>query len=344
VTHRVNILCSFEYLRKLEGLHTVALGLSDVVNILVDSGAFSIFMAKGKKAEPFTLQDYIKACQESYHGRVWEYIQLDVIGDAAATETNLQEMVRAGLTPMPVFVMARNDFQDAERLAELNPRSRICVAGGVGTKYDYICQRYQKVYAGSGGKAQIHGLGFVRFPQMFQVPIASVDCSSYITGARYGVFQIFDLEKVRRSKDGDGSPFTGLVRDKVRRYLTRYTNGDRKPELLSILQRCREVGLTTDVLADDQHWKGQNSLASLATCAAHLQFSRYCDTQNRRYFLAVANHLFFHNILACLETLRGTSFDYMQARAAHARWEQLYKTDRAEYLCRARETFAKGIQ
>ena len=58
------------------------------------------------------------------------------------------------------------------------------MAGGVFSSTEWMMAKYNKIYELSGAK--IHGLGFVKHPQMWQCDLFSVDSSSWMQGQRWG--------------------------------------------------------------------------------------------------------------------------------------------------------------
>jgi hypothetical protein len=185
-SHKPNILLSHAHLRESKGkvktlLPLLAkLSLAGHINLLIDSGAFTAFSS----GNPIPVSEYIEWCKEFYEKCAWQYIGLDVVNQPAETSKNLKAMTDAGLRPMPVQVMGER-LENVRDLVEINPH--ICVSGGVTQPVDFMMQRYKACYDISEGKARIHGLGFVKWPQMWQVPLFSVDSSSWMQGQRWGV-------------------------------------------------------------------------------------------------------------------------------------------------------------
>lgn len=68
------------------------------VDLFLDSGAYSAMT----QAVNINLQDYIDFVKK-HLDYISVYANLDVIGDAEASEKNLREMMRQGLTPLPVY-------------------------------------------------------------------------------------------------------------------------------------------------------------------------------------------------------------------------------------------------
>lgn len=86
-------------------------------DLFLDSGAHSV----ASRGVEISIDDYIKFCHE-HASMLTSYVQLDVVGNQAATRENLEIMERAGLRPLPVYTAA----------APLTELERLC------ERYDYI--------------------------------------------------------------------------------------------------------------------------------------------------------------------------------------------------------------
>lgn len=173
-SRRLNILISHAHLRNnranAEVLYPLLVELSrrGLLNLLVDSGAFTAYTT----GRPIPIEEYISWCKNIYADTAWQYIALDAVANPAGTRSNLNKMLAEGLKPMPVQVM-NEDLVKVKELVEINPF--ICVAGGVTQPIPFMQARYKKLFELTEGKARIHGLGFVKLPEMWQVPLFSVD-------------------------------------------------------------------------------------------------------------------------------------------------------------------------
>jgi hypothetical protein len=183
---KLNVLYSYAYLRSNKALETELLLLSEkgLINLLIDSGAFTAH----NSGNPIDLPAYIEACKR-YDGRCWQYVALDVIEDKEQTQENLNLMAKANLKPMPVLT-TDEDVSMAMDMVAFNPH--IGVPGGTRTKGDWMKQRFQQVDKVTDGYAKIHGLGYVTFPEMYQLPLKTVDSSTWTMGRRFGRVHYFD--------------------------------------------------------------------------------------------------------------------------------------------------------
>lgn len=263
---RLNLLFSQTYLQTDGPMLEITLGLSDLTDILIDSGAHSNYhiwrqRLNGKKPsnKPVDLASYIKACKSLYDGRVWEYIMLDVVKDPAQSDANLQEMLRHGLTPMPVMVIG-DPISRASRLKKTN--RRVAVAGGVnyGGKH-HIHERFQEINDQAG--VAIHALGYGRYPDTLTLPIASADASSWCSGQQYGYINRYDYRTgFSRIRWIDLKPDSSLSPSKRREWL-RYM--------------IHDLRMTREMILDPATYRGPSGLPNLTTVHAYIRFAHQCS-------------------------------------------------------------------
>ena len=148
------------------------------IEILLDSGAFT---AKTLGLE-IKLSDYCTFLDE-YGSRLFRYLALDVVGDPAATDVNLKEMIRAGYKPVPVHVLG----DDQKRMDELFELSDYVALAGLlrpGRGHSHVSYVNQKMLWAAG--RPVHWLGFVREELFGSLMPASCDSSSWMSALRYG--------------------------------------------------------------------------------------------------------------------------------------------------------------
>jgi len=269
--------------------------LAPYVDFLVDSGAFTDYHAQMKASaerksySPISLDEYIAACRR-YDGYVWQYIALDVIHDPPATRDNLRRMVDAGLRPMPVFVYPES-LDAVPELVSINPH--ISVAGGAASKVGFAVQRYQRVFKASGGKAKIHALGFTRVPQIFQLPLASVDSSTYSAGSRFGQIYFY------RPSQGMNTVSIDTIG---------------KERNLPVLRMLERSGVGFSKVKDPQEWRTHVGIPSLATIYAFVQLHRHCYVRGLRFAFAISNDSWLKLVLAVLAATHDMGFDFEESR------------------------------
>lgn len=301
ILSKMNLLVSHAFLRTDVRFSEYVLALAPFLNLMIDSGAFSNYSAKlkaaknGLKYNPITLEEYINAGQKYYHGRVWQYVMLDVIRNREASEYNLQAMLDAGLRPMPVFIEGYA-YEQILDLIKIN--RRICVAGGVGSADQYIYQRYQKAYAASKGQALIHGLGFLRWPDVFQLPLATGDSSTSSSGARFGHISFYDKRQ-------------GTKRIHWKDLLS--PKGKNAPYYSELLGKMRSYGITIEQMKNPASYSKMHGIHSLLELFAAVQFQDHATEVGFGMFMAISKSTWLHMLFAVLTALDDNGFDYNQA-------------------------------
>lgn len=311
IPRRLQLLVSYAYLRgNPDRLHATS-RLADGCELLLDSGAFTDYYvaqkaaAQGKAYTPISLGEYMRDVATFFHGRVYGYIMLDKLKDPEVSRRNWETMVENDLAPMGVWV-AGEDVAVTRDFVSVNPK--LCVAGGPKAKRPYARQRYQRAWIATEGAARIHALGYVRWPDMWQLPIASCDASSFASGNRWGRISRFDplrgvvsIGQRELMPEGHAGRHAGIGRYRA----------DQAREWFEYLLQCN---VTPAVLADEKKMaQGPLSVISLLTRWAHLQWHDLALERGVRYFLAISL-LTPHDIvtMAALGTMRGESdcFDY----------------------------------
>lgn len=256
------ILASFAFIPARRPYWEMFADKSEGTELLIDSGAFSVARA----GDTIDLNEYISFLK-AHEKNLWQYIQLDVVGDVGASRRNLRKMLKAGLTPMPVLT-ADADIADMAELVEINPH--ICVAGGVHESSEYYRSRVEKAYRASGGKARLHGLGYTRGIEVVSTRCYSIDSSTWSCGIRYKAYAVFDrLKGVRqfamsKYKHKPFKQYPKLLQD----YLIRNS-------------------IDPAIIDTPVFHEGNLSFLAIAGACAALDFVRFCASKGVRCFLAV---------------------------------------------------------
>jgi len=318
------MLFSYAFVRKDEKLQRVIEELSPYVDILIDSGAFTDYSASYKalannstNRAPIVLADYMDYCT-GVHGKVWQYIMLDVIGNPAASMTNIDIMVDHGLKPMSVLVVGEDE---ESVLPYLDTNPFICVAGGAYGSASWAANRVASLFKASGGKARIHALGFTRHPTAFQLPVASIDSSSWCSGGRFGTLSMYNKRMGMKT-------------------LGRVDLDGRIPKAFAVMfKRC---GITRDVLSNPENHSKTTSIMSSFTILAHLMFQRHVAQENFRYFLAVPNRNWVSTLSAIVSNVVGVDhLDWHGVRGEMDRLKQLELTNPDGYVDAVVEIFKR---
>ncbi len=146
---------------------------------MIDSGAFTLFNSTNGKMGWLNIDNYCKFL-DTFGQFSEKYVMLDVINNHEASKDNYELMLKRDLNPMFVFTTYDNDYTYLKQAVARNPH--ICVAGGVTSYRQWMQKRYQDVYKNT--QALMHGLGFVKFPDMLQLPLHSVDSSSWVQASQ----------------------------------------------------------------------------------------------------------------------------------------------------------------
>lgn len=266
-TH-INILVSYAYCGNSKAFTDYIVNDSRTgdINYMLDSGAFTLFNAKDKR-DWLTLDNY-SSYLEKYGNEFEKYVMLDVIGNDDKSKENYETMINRGLNPMFVLTMADDDTNYIKEAVKNN--INVCVAGGVTTKGDWIKKRFQDTYKNT--KARIHALGFVKYPDMYQLPIASVDSSSWIQSSQvYGVLNYFN-------NGIKGTRWLDILQ--------------RKEKMSNELKKVLEsVEVTPKMFSDKDNHKGATSIATLLNTLAFIEYQKYSKRNGIDLFLAANNVL-----------------------------------------------------
>lgn len=184
-----NLLVSFAESRQLKLLTA---GWS-VPSFYLDSGAFTAWT----KGRPIELKEYVEFIKRHEH-LIDRYFALDVIpgepgrlptADEAKAATdrtmvNLSLMMAVGLKPIPVY----HEGDDAEVLAEYVRQCHEVIAlGGTASRarpelVDWLLPIFER-YPGQ----KFHGLAMTQARIIMHLPFYSVDSTSWLNFARFGV-------------------------------------------------------------------------------------------------------------------------------------------------------------
>lgn len=252
-----NLLISYYYANNAIMNCLAELVKNGEVNVMIDSGAFSAHTL-GKE---INLDEYCKFL-EKYSWMAEKYVTLDCIGDEKETKKNYETMLARGFNPMYVVTTTENDF-DYLRAAVENNRD-ICVAGGTAIRSKWMDKRFQDVYRETSGKARIHGLGYVNRNTMFNLPIASVDSSSFSSSQRYGALDYFQDNRLK----------------KIDKYSINKS--------LVFRNELHQVGVK-DLKSSD--FRGSYSIQNLISFKAWIKYQKFAKKNNLDLFLAFNNKI-----------------------------------------------------
>jgi len=257
------------------------------INLMIDSGAFTLFNAANKTSyKHITLDQYCNFL--SIYGNDCEkYVMLDKIADEKQSKENYEEMLRRGLNPMFVLTMFDNDMSYLKNAVENN--RHICVAGGVTTKGDWLIKRFQDVY--NETNAWIHGLGYVTYPKMFQLPLKSVDSSSWAQSSMmFGAISWFD---------------NGLKNIPYKDILTK-----KKAIPEKVIELLEKLKVTPKVFSNLDTHRGGINLEILMSVIAWFEYQKVAKRQGLDLFLSIGNDSQLQQMLYINDELQAGTLTY----------------------------------
>ena len=200
----VNVLISRPY---LQGVWPFTKPVVDRLRIMVDSGAFTYY----HNGHVQSLEDYM-GWLKTLPFEPWRYIQLDVIGNADATLTNLEKMLDAGMTPMPVFTRGA-PLEHLERMFEVS--DVVALAPVVGSNDVKAYMKYLMEQVVPRGK-KVHWLGFTNHDFTCHYRPYSTDTSTWAAPARFGSMHVYvgggEFNRFYRTKPAS---FNRRVQDRI---------------------------------------------------------------------------------------------------------------------------------
>lgn len=156
---------------------------------VLDSGAFSAFNT-GKQID---LQQYIDFCGKmlAEDRKLTEVFSLDVIGDAAASARNCEEMHRQGVPAIPTFHYG-SDFSILEDLCNRYPK--VALGGMVGKPLRskvlidrFVGQCFARVWP-----KKLHGFGLASEELWNRYPFHSTDATTWVLRpSAYGTWRSY---------------------------------------------------------------------------------------------------------------------------------------------------------
>jgi hypothetical protein len=253
------VLVSYAYARESPELFAV-LANDPNVELLLDSGAFT---AKNIGKE-IRLEDYCRFLDE-WGGRLFRYLALDVVGNPAATDANLKQMLHYGYNPVPVHVLG----DDQRRMDELFSYSDFVALAGLRRPHKGAASKeYVAAKMKWAASRNVHWLGYVREPMVAAFRPFSCDSASWKAVAMYGRMDVY----------------LGCGLWKA------WTYQDREMVL-----RCRNtmrvlsaMGYTASNIRDPDCWRcartrGYTGLAYMAFAVSTDSWVRYCIDIRKRY-------------------------------------------------------------
>lgn len=256
---KLNILVAYPYMKP--NVIRILQENQNKIDFLLDSGAFTAW----KAGNEISVYDYISFIR-GLPFTPWRYFNLDVIGDARASDRNHRVMMEHGLNPIPIFT--RGD--DISSLEEMYKHSDIIGLGGlVGTKGN---KGFVKSIMNIIGDRKCHWLGFNPKDFIAHYKPYMCDSSSWSSAVRYASLKVYDRNG--RWYNLNKQDFSTKPSDDVLRCISQY-------------------GVDPRRLAKEAEWKnsGRGEYAlEIITCRSWVKYQ--IDIQNKlgvKFFLACAS-------------------------------------------------------
>lgn len=166
------------------------------LNIFLDCGAFTAW-SQGVKINLNQYINFIKANKDY----ITVYASLDDKNNPNKTKTNLLEMEKEGLKPLPVYHVTMKDYGYFEELCKKYSYVAVgAIAGGM-KDYGLVLQILRKLTGiAEKYKTKLHIFGLVSYEVLGKVPIYSCDATTWLMGGKQGTIIIPDHAR-RRLKE-----------------------------------------------------------------------------------------------------------------------------------------------
>lgn len=260
---RLPVLISFA-----EGADYVLETLRPDWDVLLDSGAFSNFTA-GR--DVVTIDGY-RSFLEMHGASFWHYMNLDRIGDAAASRDNLAYLRACNLRPVPVFQRGASFTE----LAEQGKQSDLVALGGIAGS---ILRSHRLEYLRAACKAAarlqipVHLLGIGGQAILSELRPYSADSSDYASSVRYGFVKLWD--------------------SKLRKFVDVWSSQSRTPNARALdrsrVQLLASYGEKLSDVMKHEYWTARrlNWGARFLAVRSYIRFAEHLAKLGVKYFISV---------------------------------------------------------
>ena len=153
------------------------------VDILIDCGAFTF----AKRGIQIAVGEYMSFIDE-YLPKIWGYFALDVIKDPMQSRKNLQAMWKTEHRPIPIHV-AGEEQSWMDECFKHSPL--VAIASGVRNREDWDPPSWFAMKTRWAKGRPVHWLGYCDIGLAQTVKPYSVDSSSWMQSARFGVAMVY---------------------------------------------------------------------------------------------------------------------------------------------------------
>ena len=257
----LNLLLSYA-LTTQKDLDVIAKTTPPDTKIIIDSGAFTAF----KTGKEVTLKGYAKFLRDISF-IPYGYINLDIIGDPAASMRNYKLMVKMGFNPVPVITKGGS----VDEFDEYAKAPFVALGGLVGamtSRNEKIGWIDKCVHAANKHNIKLHLLGLTSPKLLMRWPIASADSSSWDSSARYGSFSLYK----------GGGRMLSFDRSDVKNKI------QNDPHLKMLV---KQHGASPYELIEESNWRGGGSLNAAISARAYIKYSNDFErTTGKKLFIA----------------------------------------------------------
>lgn len=159
-----------------------------MTDIFLDSGAFSA----DTQNTPIDVWEYMEYINENFN-TISTYVVLDVIGNAKETWKNQALMESEGLNPLPVYHV-EDPIEYLYKCLEYEYFALGGMAGGIGqtTRTEFLDKCFEIICDSKGNlpRSRVHGFGIMSPDLIVRYPFFSIDTSSWVAYAQYGMILI----------------------------------------------------------------------------------------------------------------------------------------------------------
>lgn len=177
------VLMSYYYLRKDKKCNWRRHGERLGLNVMLDSGAFTVWKRReaGREVSEIDVRDYAEFVLQ-HKDVIHSFITLDVVGDDAATAANDEYLRSLGLSPIPVF-SAMGDLEELGKLVEAD-HDLIAIGATVGMREETKRVLFERIFT-TFPDGRFHWLGGSS-SLIIDFDWFSADSSTWLSGRKYG--------------------------------------------------------------------------------------------------------------------------------------------------------------
>ena len=180
---------------------------------------------------------------------------------------------------------------------------------------------YHKWDKMSGGRAMLHALGFMKYPEVLSLPLRFTDSTAWLNGSLYGSMTWFD-------------PMTGFTEFSVREYVRRKRLGKDSQRMEMEMQRkalyMASCGISPERVMDHQLYRGTLAFPGMSTIHQYIKMADYVErAHNLTYFFSASGLEQIYRLLSVFFNCDGEKFDYHAACKMYKNFRSLLPIESA---------------